>query len=114
MQAEGDVLVRRQVREEGVVLEEEADSAPAGRDEEAALRVEPGLVPVDDRPLVGAVEAGEGAQDGRLSGARRAEQDRHGAVVAGEDEIGVDRRPSPEPPYEPRFELCGHAATVRR
>ncbi len=80
----------------------------------SSLRVEPGLVPVDDRPLVGTVEAGEGPQNRRLSGARRAEEDRHGAVVAGEDEVGVDRRPSAEPPYEPRFELCGHAETVRR
>jgi hypothetical protein len=52
-ESEGDVLVRRKVGKEGVILEEEADAAPAGRDEDSSRRVEPGLVPADDRPSSG-------------------------------------------------------------
>ena len=39
--AEGDVRAHAQVREEGVVLEHEADAAPLGREREPALGVEP-------------------------------------------------------------------------
>ena len=60
--------------ERRVVLEDEADVAP--------LRREPGRVLAREQDLagVGALEAGDDAQQGRLAGAARAEHGRERAV----------------------------------
>ena len=115
VEAEGDVLVRRTGAGRGRSPGRGGRRGGGGPGRRGPAAVSSHVSSaVDDRPLVGAVEAGEGAQNRRLSRARGAEEDRHGAVVAGEDEVGVDRRSSPEPPHEAGFERCGHAATVRR
>jgi hypothetical protein len=59
--AEGDVLLDRQVREERVVLEDEADRAPLGRQPRPLLRAQ---------PHASRDETGDRAQHRRLAGAR--------------------------------------------
>jgi hypothetical protein len=63
-----DVLRHRHVREQCVILEHGVDVADVGR------YLRDVLVAEFDAPGVGALEAGDHAQQRRLSGARRAEQ----------------------------------------
>ena len=72
--AERDVAAHAQVREERVVLEDEADRPPFRRDVHPARRVEPGLLPEEDTTPRGPQEPGDHAQDARLPGPRRADQ----------------------------------------
>ena len=71
-QAVGDVAGDAEVREEGRVLEDHADAAPLGRDEGRRA----GQDPIADADLagVGALQAGDAAQEGGLAAAARAEQ----------------------------------------
>ena len=71
-QAVGDVAGDAHVREEGRVLEDHADAAPLGRDEGRRA----GEDPVVDADLagVGALQAGDAAQEGGLAAAARTEQ----------------------------------------
>ena len=71
---EGDVVADRHVLERRVVLEDEADVAP--------LRRESGRVLAREQDLagVGALEAGDDAQQGRLPRSARAEHGRERAV----------------------------------
>ena len=71
---EGHVLLHRQVREERVLLEDVAHRALLGLEEHAALGVEPDLVAERDAAAPRAHQAGDGAQDRRLAGARRPDQ----------------------------------------
>ena len=66
-----DVLLDRHVREERVVLEDEADTAPLGRDVDAGLAVEQHRAVELDPPALGAREAGDGAQHRCLAGPGR-------------------------------------------
>ena len=68
LQPEGDVLAHRQVREEGVALEDRVDLALVGRQVGDVLAVE------QDPPLVGLLEPGQDPQQRRLAAARGAEQ----------------------------------------
>ena len=68
--AEGDVGAHRHVREERVLLEDEADRAALGRQVDLGRGVEPGPVAEGDAPAVGAPQPGDGAQHRRLAGAR--------------------------------------------
>src|SRR5581483_2627314 len=62
--AEGDVLLDGHVREEGVVLEDQPDSAPLGRQVDAPRGVEQRLAAERDPPRARADEAGDRPQDG--------------------------------------------------
>ena len=61
--AEADVRGNRQMREERVVLEDEADAPPLGRDGDPPGGVEPHLVAERDPPGLGTEQTGDGAQD---------------------------------------------------
>jgi hypothetical protein len=74
-QPEGDVLQGRQVREEQVVLEHEADRPLLGRHPGAGRGVLQDVAVEHDPAPVQGHEAGDGAQQGRLAGAVGAEQD---------------------------------------
>ena len=67
-QAEGDVVAHRHVLEQRVMLKHEADAAIARVDRRHVLAIE------QDGAMIGAVEAGDDAQQGRLAAARWAEQ----------------------------------------
>ena len=67
-QPEGDVLEDAHVTEERVVLEDEADAAPAHVLPRLVLSLE------EDLPGVGPLEAGDDPQEARLARARRAEE----------------------------------------
>src|SRR5215207_3095920 len=69
--AVGDVLLDRQVREECVVLEDEADGALFRGAVHSSLRVEPNLVAERDQPAIRARKPGDRAQHGRFARARR-------------------------------------------
>ena len=60
----------RHVREQRVLLEDEADRAPLGRQVDLRGGVEPRPLAERDAPAVGAPQPGDGAQDRRLAGAR--------------------------------------------
>ena len=66
--AEGDVLAHREVREEGVALEDRVDLAAVRRQRGDVLAVQ------EDAPGVGRLEAGQHAQQRRLAAAARPEQ----------------------------------------
>ena len=66
---EGDVRPHAQVREEGVVLEDEPDSPPVGREREPERGVEPGLAVERDAAASRLGEPGDDAQRRRLAGA---------------------------------------------
>ena len=87
-EAEGDVLANRLVREEGVVLEHQADIALVDRH---IVDAPPGD---DDLARCRADEAGDRAQDRRLAAARRPEQGHEAALVDREiDIVHGDERP---------------------
>src|SRR5262249_43008828 len=69
-----DVLAHGQVREEGVLLEDEPDRPLLGRQLDAEAAVEPGLGPPRDPARLGPREAGDRAQDARLARPGRAEE----------------------------------------
>ena len=69
-----DVLADGQVREERVVLEDEADPAALRRHEDAPLGVEPGLLVAADRAGGRLDEAGDRVEDGALAGSRRPDE----------------------------------------
>jgi hypothetical protein len=66
---EGDVRADAQVREEGVVLEHEADPPLLGREGQAALGVEPGFPVERHAPAARLRESRDDTEDGRLAGA---------------------------------------------
>ena len=68
-----DVAAHREMREEGVVLEDEADAAALGRHEDAAA-LEPRLLPTPDRAAARPHEPGDRVEDGALPGARRPDE----------------------------------------
>ncbi len=68
LEPEGDVVVDRHVREEGVLLEDHVDRPSVGRDRRDVVPLQ------DDTPHVGLLEAGDHAQRRRLAAAARAEQ----------------------------------------
>ena len=72
--AVGDVLAHRHVREEGVLLEDEADAALVGLQEDVRLGVEPDVVVEHDPPARRTDETGDGPQHRRLAGARGADE----------------------------------------
>ena len=72
-----DVGRHREVREEGVVLEEQPDAARLRRHVEPGRGVEPGLAAEGDGAGVGPVQAGQRAQHRGLARAGGAEEDRH-------------------------------------
>jgi len=71
---EGDVLSHREVGEERVVLEDEANRPFLRRPRDARLRVEPGAVVEPDVTALGTRQAGDRAEDRRLPRARRADE----------------------------------------
>src|SRR5829696_5522668 len=68
LHSEGDVVAHGHVLERGVVLEDEADLPRAGWHDRLVLPLD------EDPPLVGQLEPGDRAQQGRLAGAARSEQ----------------------------------------
>ena len=71
-----DVLADGEVREQRVVLEDEADPPPFGRHEHAGLGVEPDLVVAADLAGVRLEEARDGVENGALAGAGRSNERR--------------------------------------
>ena len=63
-ETEGDILLDGQVREKASLLRNVADTPPIGR--EVALRVVDDLAAEPDEPAVGAFEAGDHPEQGRL------------------------------------------------
>ena len=72
--AEGDVATDVEVREERVLLEDEPDRAPLGRQIDAGVAVEPELVAERDPPDVGPQQPGDRAQHARLPRSRRPDE----------------------------------------
>ena len=68
--AEGHVGPHRHVREQGVLLEDEADRAALGRQVDLGGGVEPRAPAQRDAPAVGALQPCDRAQHGRLARAR--------------------------------------------
>ncbi len=85
--AERDVGADAHVREQGVLLEDEADRALLGRQVDAARAVEPRAVAQRDTALVRRHQAGDRAQHGGLARARGAGQ-RH--RLAFDRQLGVE------------------------
>ena len=76
------------VREQRVLLEDEADRAPLGRQVDLRGGVEPRPLAERDAPAIGPPQPGDGAQDGRLARARGPdERDRLGADAQAEAEL---------------------------
>ncbi len=81
------------MREEGELLEEQADRAVLGGEIDALLGVEPHLVAQRDAPRGRALEAGDGAQHARLAGPRGADQgERLGAYPESDLEVEAPSR----------------------
>jgi hypothetical protein len=70
----GDVLPHGHVREERVVLEDEADATVLGREVDPGGRVEEHLAVERDAPALGARKARDRAQNRRLPGSRGPDQ----------------------------------------
>ena len=87
----GDVLERRQVRKEPVVLRDVADGTLASRPVDAVRRVEPDVVVERDATTAWPQQPGDRAQQRRLAAARRA--DDADDLARGEREVEVERRP---------------------
>jgi hypothetical protein len=86
--AEGHVGPHRHVREERVLLEDEADRPALGRQVDLPVGVEPGVVAEGDAPAVGPAQSGDHPQDGRLARARGADEgDGLGADAQAEAEL---------------------------
>ena len=86
--AEGDVGAHGHVREERVLLEDEAHRAALGRQVDLRGGVEPRALAERDAPAIGAPQPGDGPQDGRLARARGPdERDRLGADAQAEAEL---------------------------
>ena len=103
-----DVLANGQVREERVVLEEEADGALVYRSVDPARRVEPGLPADLDPPFPWTHEPGDRAQDRRLARAGGADQ--------GDRPVDLQRQPEVEGPKRNQdlVEERGHERRSRR
>ena len=87
----GDVLERRQVRKQPVVLRDVADGTLARRPVDAVRRVEPDVVVERDATTAWPQQPGDRAQQRRLAAARRA--DDADDLARGEREVEVERRP---------------------
>jgi hypothetical protein len=87
-----DVAFRGHVREERVGLRHETDPPPVRRQEDAAVGVGPGLAIGGDAGADGMVEAGDRAQERRLSGARGADEGEDLAAPGAEAGGERDRR----------------------
>ena len=73
------------MREEGVLLEDEADRPLLGRQVEASSGVEP-VVSVDRDPPAGSAKPGERSQDGRLAGSGGPDE-RHDLAADGQLDV---------------------------
>ena len=87
--AERDVRAHRHVREERVLLEDEADGARLRRQVDARLRVEPRPLAEGDATAVGCAQAGHRSQHRRLAGPGRADE-RHRVALDGQ--LDVERK----------------------
>ena len=95
-QPEGDVLQRRQVREEQVVLEHEADRPLLGRHPGAGLGVLQHHPVEHDPPAVQGQQPGQGPQQGGLAGPVGAEQ--HHQLAGPHGQLDLQLEPAePEP-----------------
>ena len=89
LERERDVGARVEVREQGEVLEDDADGTQLDRDEPPRRPVEPHLVAERDAPVGRADEAGDRTQQRRLAGTGEP-RDRDGLAVC-DAELGVER-----------------------
>ena len=103
-----DVLANGQVREERVVLQEEADGALVHRSVDPARRVEPGFSADLDPAFPWTHEPGDRTQDRRLARAGRADQ--------GDRPVDLQRQPEVEGPKRNQdlVEERGHESRSRR
>lgn len=91
-EAEGDVLGDGAVGKERGSLGDEAYVAAAGRNEDAVVGVEQGLVVEDDAALLGSGESGEDSEEGAFAGGGGPEEDGPGrGGVAGDAEVDLER-----------------------
>jgi hypothetical protein len=84
LEAEGDVLPHREVREKGVVLEDHAEVALRRRQALDRLGTDP------DRAAIGGLETGDDAQQRRLAAPRRSQEGQHLAARHGERDAVED------------------------
>ena len=73
-QGEGHVVEDREVRPDGVRLEDQAEVAVLRRQVDARITVVEDVVAAADPPTVGALEAGDGHERGRLAATARPEE----------------------------------------
>jgi hypothetical protein len=85
--SEGDILRRREVREQQVVLEHHPDRTPFGRYERAGPRIVETHAVEDDVSVGEGLKAGQGPQRGGLAGAVGSEQGHHLARRDGDGEL---------------------------
>jgi hypothetical protein len=111
-----DVGRHREVREERVVLEEQAHPPALRRHEGPVGAVEPGLAVEADEAAVRAIEAGDGAEHRGLAGAGGPEEHGHGARRRIERERGgrLDHRAAVEPPLDVEAQRPFHRKNGRR
>ena len=74
-QREGDIVVNRHMRPDGVGLEDHADAAPFGSDEEIAFGGTDQDIADGDLAAVGPLQTGDAAQERGLARAAEPEQD---------------------------------------
>src|SRR5215813_7357432 len=75
----GDVLLRREVRKEQIILEHEADTSLLDRQIDAGSGIEVDAPVERDAPFIGRDDSGDGAQTRRLPRTGRAKENRHSA-----------------------------------
>ncbi len=75
----GDVLLRREMRKEQIILEHEADMPLLDRQIDAGSRIEVDTLVERDAPFIGRDDSGDGAQTRRLPRTGRAKENRHAA-----------------------------------
>ena len=90
-QAEGDVLERRKVSEQQIVLEHDADRTLLGRHEDARHRIVDERTVDGDAAIVDRDQPSQGSQNGRLAGTVRAEDGQRLAPRDAEIDVEVER-----------------------
>jgi hypothetical protein len=85
------------MREQGRLLEHEADPAGLRRTPDALRDVAPEIAIEPDDPGIGPLEPRDLAQDGRLAGPRRSKQHKHRTRPEIDVETRVDREAAGEP-----------------
>ncbi len=101
-QAVADVLGYTQMREEGVILEEVADSAALRGKKNATRGVAPDFVAETDDAALRFLQPGQASQRRRLSRARRTEEDGQRKGVGGAAQLYLNHGSAGKTLFKPR------------